>query len=58
MSGLVVGIAIALIVGAVAALIAARRRPDPLFASYAKAHGMTLISSNRARMPRATGRPL
>lgn len=54
MSGLVVGIAIVLIVGAVAALIAARRRPDPLFASYAKAHGMTLISSDRARMPRAT----
>jgi hypothetical protein len=54
MSELVVEIAIVLIVGAIAALIAARRRSDPLFASYAKAHGMTLISSDRARMPAET----
>ena len=54
MSGLVVEIAIVLIVGAIAALIAARRRTSPLFAAYAKARGMTLISSDRARLPDTT----
>jgi hypothetical protein len=54
MSGLVLGIAVLLVAMAIALAIWRRRSADALFRRYAKERGMTLISSNRARMPDKT----
>jgi hypothetical protein len=54
MSGAAVGIAVLLVAMAVALEIWRRRAAGELFARYAKERGMTLISSNRARMPETT----